>query len=97
MTRILTLSFDDGFEKSSLRTAEIFEKFGYLRIPQYSCIGPFFIGKTIFMPGLNYSTRLLFFLQNNKIFTFLCQIKSCSQSGKSGANNSYFNSFFHEN
>jgi peptidoglycan/xylan/chitin deacetylase (PgdA/CDA1 family) len=27
-THIITLSFDDGFEKSSIRTAEIFEKYG---------------------------------------------------------------------
>jgi len=25
---IITLSFDDGFEKSSIKTAEIFEKYG---------------------------------------------------------------------
>ena len=27
-THILTLSFDDGFRKSSIRTAEIYEKYG---------------------------------------------------------------------
>ena len=27
-THIITLSFDDGFEKSSIKTAEIFEKYG---------------------------------------------------------------------
>lgn len=30
ITHIVTLSFDDGFEKSSIKTAEIFEKYGLL-------------------------------------------------------------------
>jgi hypothetical protein len=38
-THILTLSFDDGFRKSSIRTAEIYEKHGVKSTPQ-ECSSP---------------------------------------------------------
>ena len=39
-THFVTLSFDDGFKKSSLRTAEIYEKYGLSRVHQRDRDGP---------------------------------------------------------